>query len=156
MSLKCSALYLAQFRYKSPGLLANGDGTKTPTVIGDVYIHPSAKVHPTAKVNNHLLFITLYIYSVLNEFLIYDPSAPNYNISFNPILILLIYSIASVIVRGLILFFYFVNIFNLHTNAVIVGFELFIMNYNIKNSFFYVWIFYGTTKYLEILKFAYF
>ncbi|KAI3824249.1 hypothetical protein L1987_05699 [Smallanthus sonchifolius] len=38
MSLKCSALYLAQFRHKSPGLLAYGDGTKNPTVVGDVCI----------------------------------------------------------------------------------------------------------------------
>ncbi|KAJ4974167.1 hypothetical protein NE237_007341 [Protea cynaroides] len=45
MSLKCSALYLAQFRFTSPHLLASGN-----TVIGDVYIHPSAKVHPTAKI----------------------------------------------------------------------------------------------------------
>ncbi|OVA14341.1 Bacterial transferase hexapeptide repeat [Macleaya cordata] len=50
MSLKCSALYLAQFRHTSPHLLANGDGTKSPTISGDVYIHPSAKVHPTAKI----------------------------------------------------------------------------------------------------------
>ncbi|KVH92748.1 Bacterial transferase hexapeptide repeat-containing protein [Cynara cardunculus var. scolymus] len=50
MSLKCSALYLAQFRHKSPNLLACGDGTKNPTVVGDVYIHPSAKVHTTAKI----------------------------------------------------------------------------------------------------------
>ncbi|KAK1432826.1 hypothetical protein QVD17_09727 [Tagetes erecta] len=50
MSLKCSALYLAQFRRKSPGLLAYGDGTTSPTVVGDVYVHPSAKVHPTAKI----------------------------------------------------------------------------------------------------------
>ncbi|KAI3826780.1 hypothetical protein L1987_00835 [Smallanthus sonchifolius] len=46
MSLKCSTLYLAQFRHKSPGLLAYGDGTKNPTVVGDVCIHPSAKIHP--------------------------------------------------------------------------------------------------------------
>ncbi|KAJ9562508.1 hypothetical protein OSB04_007668 [Centaurea solstitialis] len=50
MSLKCSALYLAQFRLNSPNLLARGDGTKNPTVVGDVYIHPSAKVHRTAKI----------------------------------------------------------------------------------------------------------
>ncbi|KAB1211665.1 Mannose-1-phosphate guanyltransferase alpha [Morella rubra] len=50
MSLKCSALYLAQFRLTSPHLLAGGDGTKSATVIGDVYVHPSAKVHPTAKI----------------------------------------------------------------------------------------------------------
>ncbi|XP_039011059.1 mannose-1-phosphate guanyltransferase alpha-like [Hibiscus syriacus] len=50
MSLKCSALYLAQFRFTSPNLLASGDGTKNATIIGDVYIHPSAKVHPSAKI----------------------------------------------------------------------------------------------------------
>ena len=50
MSLKCSSLYLSQFRYTSPHLLASGDGTKSATILGDVYIHPSAKVHPTAKV----------------------------------------------------------------------------------------------------------
>ncbi|GAB2288780.1 hypothetical protein Dimus_023090 [Dionaea muscipula] len=50
MSLKCSALYLAQFRLTSPHLLASGDGARSPTVVGDVYIHPSAKVHPTAKI----------------------------------------------------------------------------------------------------------
>ncbi|KAK7836813.1 mannose-1-phosphate guanyltransferase alpha-a [Quercus suber] len=50
ISLKCSALYLAQFRLTSPHLLAGGDGTKSATVIGDVYVHPSAKVHPTAKI----------------------------------------------------------------------------------------------------------
>lgn len=50
MSLKCSALYLAQFRLTSPHLLASGDGTKSATIVGDVYVHPSAKVHPTAKI----------------------------------------------------------------------------------------------------------
>ncbi|KAG2679047.1 hypothetical protein I3843_11G031800 [Carya illinoinensis] len=50
MSLKCSALYLAQFRFTSPNLLASGDGTKSAAISGDVYIHPSAKVHPTAKI----------------------------------------------------------------------------------------------------------
>lgn len=50
MSLKCSCLYLAQFRYTSPHLLASGDGTKNATIVGDVYIHPSAKVHPTTKI----------------------------------------------------------------------------------------------------------
>ncbi|KAL9227418.1 hypothetical protein vseg_003107 [Gypsophila vaccaria] len=50
MSLKCSSLYLHQFRVTSPHLLASGDGTKSATIIGDVYIHPSAKVHPTAKI----------------------------------------------------------------------------------------------------------
>lgn len=50
MSLKCSGLYLYQFRFTSPQLLASGDGTKSATIIGDVFIHPSAKVHPTAKI----------------------------------------------------------------------------------------------------------
>lgn len=50
MSLKCSALYLAQFRHTSPHLLSSGDGTNSASIIGDVYIHPSAKVHPTAKI----------------------------------------------------------------------------------------------------------
>ncbi|KAI4347653.1 hypothetical protein L6164_008445 [Bauhinia variegata] len=50
MSLKCSGLYLAQFRFTSPHLLASGDGKKNATIVGDVYIHPSAKVHPTAKI----------------------------------------------------------------------------------------------------------
>ncbi|KAL8230642.1 hypothetical protein R6Q57_000420 [Mikania cordata] len=50
MSLKCSGLYLSLFRYTSPHLLTQGDGTKSATIIGDVYIHPSAKVHPTAKI----------------------------------------------------------------------------------------------------------
>ncbi|RWR84362.1 ADP-glucose pyrophosphorylase family protein [Cinnamomum micranthum f. kanehirae] len=50
MSLKCSALYLSQFHYSSPDVLASGDGTKSATITGDVYIHPSAKVHATAKI----------------------------------------------------------------------------------------------------------
>ncbi|XP_059640170.1 uncharacterized protein LOC132282485 [Cornus florida] len=50
MSLKCSALFLAQFRFTSRHFLASGDGIKSATIVGDVYIHPSAKVHPTAKI----------------------------------------------------------------------------------------------------------
>uniref|UniRef100_A0A0D9Z3Q8 Uncharacterized protein n=1 Tax=Oryza glumipatula TaxID=40148 RepID=A0A0D9Z3Q8_9ORYZ len=50
MSLRCSGLYLSQFRHTSPHLLASGDGKRSATIIGDVYIHPSAKVHPTAKI----------------------------------------------------------------------------------------------------------
>ncbi|OAY67610.1 Mannose-1-phosphate guanyltransferase alpha [Ananas comosus] len=50
MSLKCSALYLSQFRHTSPQLLAAGDGARRATITGDVYIHPSAKVHPSAKI----------------------------------------------------------------------------------------------------------
>lgn len=50
ISLKCSGLYLAQFRLTSPHLLASGDGTRSAKVVGDVFVHPSAKVHPTAKI----------------------------------------------------------------------------------------------------------
>ncbi|KAK8653337.1 hypothetical protein V6N13_127344 [Hibiscus sabdariffa] len=50
MSLKCSGLYLSQFRFTSPDLLAVGDGTRSALIVGDVYVHPSAKVHPTAKI----------------------------------------------------------------------------------------------------------
>ncbi|KAI5072387.1 hypothetical protein GOP47_0012493 [Adiantum capillus-veneris] len=50
MSLRCSALYLAQYRQTAPEFLAKGDGVRSATYIGDVYVHPSAKVHPTAKV----------------------------------------------------------------------------------------------------------
>lgn len=50
MSIKCSDLYLAQFRSTSPHLLASGDGNRHATVVGDVYVHPSARVHPTAKI----------------------------------------------------------------------------------------------------------
>ncbi|PSS30416.1 Mannose-1-phosphate guanyltransferase [Actinidia chinensis var. chinensis] len=50
MHLKCSGLYLAQFRLTSPHLLTSGDGTKSATIVGDVYVHPSAKIHPTAKI----------------------------------------------------------------------------------------------------------
>ncbi|KAL0898054.1 hypothetical protein Bca101_082015 [Brassica carinata] len=50
-SLKCSDLYLAQFRETCPRLLASGDGTnKKPMIVGDVYIHPSVKLHPSAKI----------------------------------------------------------------------------------------------------------
>ncbi|KAI8528984.1 hypothetical protein RHMOL_Rhmol12G0190900 [Rhododendron molle] len=50
MALKCSALYLAQYRCTSSHLLASGDGTNSASIIGDVYIHPSAKAHSTAKI----------------------------------------------------------------------------------------------------------
>lgn len=50
MSLRCSGLYLYQYQFTSPHLLANGDGIKSAAIIGDVYVHPSAKVHPTAKI----------------------------------------------------------------------------------------------------------
>ncbi|PIA40363.1 hypothetical protein AQUCO_02500214v1 [Aquilegia coerulea] len=50
MSLKCSALYLAHFRSISPSLLASSNDIKKSTIVGDVFVHPSAKVHPTAKI----------------------------------------------------------------------------------------------------------
>jgi hypothetical protein len=50
MALRCSSLYLAQYRSTMPELLASGDGKRLPTILGDVFIHRSAKVHPTAKV----------------------------------------------------------------------------------------------------------
>ncbi|KAJ8479292.1 hypothetical protein OPV22_023019 [Ensete ventricosum] len=50
MSLRCSGLYLSQFRQTAPHLLATGDGTRSPSITGDVLIHPSAKVHVTAKI----------------------------------------------------------------------------------------------------------
>eukprot|EP01018_Ginkgo_biloba_P035576 Gb_12674 [translate_table: standard] len=50
MSLRCSALYLSQYRCASPDILAKGDGVANATIVGDVYIHPSAKVHSTAKI----------------------------------------------------------------------------------------------------------
>nr|XP_009380094.1 PREDICTED: mannose-1-phosphate guanyltransferase alpha-like isoform X1 [Musa acuminata subsp. malaccensis]XP_018675003.1 PREDICTED: mannose-1-phosphate guanyltransferase alpha-like isoform X1 [Musa acuminata subsp. malaccensis] len=50
MSLRCSELYLSQFRRTAPHLLATGDGTRSPSITGDVFIHPSAKVHVTAKI----------------------------------------------------------------------------------------------------------
>lgn len=49
MALRCSSLYLAQYRVTMPELLATGDGKRSPTIIGDVFIHRSAKVHPTVK-----------------------------------------------------------------------------------------------------------
>nr|GEW61417.1 mannose-1-phosphate guanyltransferase alpha [Tanacetum cinerariifolium] len=59
MSLKCSGLYLSLFRYNSPHLLTEGDGTKSAIITGDVYVHPSAKVHPTAKVGVLTLLVSL-------------------------------------------------------------------------------------------------
>ncbi|EFJ11836.1 hypothetical protein SELMODRAFT_182999 [Selaginella moellendorffii] len=49
ISLRCSALYLGQYRTTSPHLLAKSD-SKGAIVSGDVYIHPSAKTHPSAKI----------------------------------------------------------------------------------------------------------
>ncbi|KAG0481654.1 hypothetical protein HPP92_012512 [Vanilla planifolia] len=50
MSLKCSSLYLAQYLRTSPHLLASADCRKGAKIVGNVYIHPSAKVYPTAKI----------------------------------------------------------------------------------------------------------
>ncbi|KAL3818657.1 hypothetical protein ACJIZ3_004562 [Penstemon smallii] len=48
MSLKCSGLYLAQFRFTAPHLLANGDGTKKATVSGD--IGPNVSISANARI----------------------------------------------------------------------------------------------------------
>ncbi|BFI16759.1 mannose-1-phosphate guanylyltransferase [Marchantia polymorpha subsp. ruderalis] len=45
MSLRCSSLYLEEYRRTSPDLLAKGEN-----IIGDVFIHPSAKIHASAKI----------------------------------------------------------------------------------------------------------
>lgn len=54
MSIRCSSLYLEEFRRTNPGVLANGKN-----IVGDVFIHPSAKIHPTAKVSCNLLLASL-------------------------------------------------------------------------------------------------
>lgn len=45
-------IMLAQLRKSSPGQLAkhHADGKTGPAITGDVHIHPTAIVHPTAKV----------------------------------------------------------------------------------------------------------
>ncbi|KAJ7565933.1 hypothetical protein O6H91_02G081900 [Diphasiastrum complanatum] len=50
MSIRCSSLYLAQYRSTLSELLAKGDGQRGPTIVGNVFVHPSAKTHPTAKI----------------------------------------------------------------------------------------------------------
>lgn len=56
---------LLNFQMTSPHLLANGDGTKNATIVGDVYVHPSAKVHPTAKVISFYLASTFSCVNLL-------------------------------------------------------------------------------------------
>jgi mannose-1-phosphate guanylyltransferase len=49
--------------------LASGDGKKNAKIVGDVYIHPSAKVHPTAKVVPFIhLQKLIYIISVVTYY----------------------------------------------------------------------------------------
>lgn len=48
LMLKCSDLYLSQYRQTSPDMLAS-NRAGGPSIVGNVYLHPSAKVHPTAK-----------------------------------------------------------------------------------------------------------
>lgn len=48
-ALPANAMILEFFRRNEPGRLAKGVAGG-PTIIGNVFIHPSAKVHPTAKV----------------------------------------------------------------------------------------------------------
>lgn len=66
MSLKCSALFLSMYQFTSPHLLATGDGTRSASIVGDVYIHPSAKVHPTAKVFCFSQHTIAYQYNFIN------------------------------------------------------------------------------------------
>jgi len=48
--VKCSEELLRQLRNQNSGELAiPGDGKSSPTIVGNVLIHPTAKVHPTAK-----------------------------------------------------------------------------------------------------------
>lgn len=67
MSLRCSGLYLAQYWLTSPQLLASGDGTTSAIVVGDVFIHPSAKVHRTAKVTTTYLWLCPLLIPVLSQ-----------------------------------------------------------------------------------------
>lgn len=49
LSLKASENYLSLYHSTNPALLAQNGGL-TGLVKGDVFVHPSAKVAPTAKV----------------------------------------------------------------------------------------------------------
>ena len=49
LSLKASENYLSLYHTTNPTLLAQSGGV-TGSVKGDVFVHPSAKVSPTAKV----------------------------------------------------------------------------------------------------------
>lgn len=47
--------------------MASGDGTNEKAmIVGDVYIHPSVKVHPTAKVNFFAVSVNLVLPSHVN------------------------------------------------------------------------------------------
>lgn len=48
-ALKSSGLYLSHYRSTNPDSLAS-PGEGKPAIKGDVYVHFSTKVHPTAKV----------------------------------------------------------------------------------------------------------
>eukprot|EP00475_Leptophrys_vorax_P008459 TRINITY_DN15490_c0_g3_i1.p1 TRINITY_DN15490_c0_g3~~TRINITY_DN15490_c0_g3_i1.p1 ORF type:complete len:392 (+),score=26.07 TRINITY_DN15490_c0_g3_i1:123-1298(+) len=48
LALRCSQLYLTSYRQTAPQLLA-ASAAGGPTIVGDVYLHPSAKVHASAK-----------------------------------------------------------------------------------------------------------
>jgi mannose-1-phosphate guanylyltransferase len=53
---------LQQYRKTSLQLLAkSGDGNSAPLIVGDVYIHPTATVHPTAKVVRTIVYCTSYV-----------------------------------------------------------------------------------------------
>jgi hypothetical protein len=56
MVVKCSQHLLDLMKSTQPQVLAkSGDGKTAPQIIGNVMIHPSAKVHPTAKVRSFRL-----------------------------------------------------------------------------------------------------
>lgn len=50
LALRCSQLYLTSYRQTAPHLLSKATAAADgPAIVGDVYVHPSAKVHSTAK-----------------------------------------------------------------------------------------------------------
>eukprot|EP00270_Netrium_digitus_P019450 TRINITY_DN766_c0_g1_i2.p1 TRINITY_DN766_c0_g1~~TRINITY_DN766_c0_g1_i2.p1 ORF type:complete len:412 (-),score=117.95 TRINITY_DN766_c0_g1_i2:223-1458(-) len=48
-SIKCAALYLEYYKLAQPTLLYSG-GEGKPSVVGNVFVHPSAKIHSSAKI----------------------------------------------------------------------------------------------------------
>ena len=49
VTLRASELFMGHFRETQPAVLAAAR-PEGPTIVGNCYIHPSAKIHPTAKV----------------------------------------------------------------------------------------------------------
>lgn len=61
---------LQLFRERRPERLSKGN---QPTIIGDVFIHPTANVHPTAVVRNphaKLRFTLSYVYFQIQKLLL--------------------------------------------------------------------------------------